>query len=423
MTLGQAIALLLLLLTAWAGYLRFRDVLYPPVLQSGVWLVILGLYLLNQDQFVPISPLAYGVVVGTALAFSAGAFVAVIGHRVVRQPLRDLVFAPKPWYASLLFWIALIGLVPFLRAALALGATGPFDNFYMNLRFNATNAEVDTAGGAFGVASYFLPVSYVSVFVQTLFEGYRRHRLTYFVSLAVALAYAFLFTGRTNFLVLVVTLAGILLITRRIPVTRTALVGTLVFGAVFTGIGFLTGKAGQDQSSLAAQVRGVYDVVMLYAVGALPAFDAFIHGGHEWGWGAYTFRTPLAVLSHLGVPVGVVPLIQEYEFVPFPTNVYTVYHPYFADFGYAGLVVFPFLLGCLHGYLYRRATRGHLPSVLLYALSLFPLMMQFFQDQYFSLLSMWVQYVVLIFVFFYRIRLVAPALSSAARCLPSTSSS
>ena len=52
-----------------------------------------------------------------------------------------------------------------------------------------------------------------------------------------------------------------------------------------------------------------------------------------------------------------------------------------------------------------------------YGLSLYPLLFQFYQDNYFSLLSLWLQYGFLLFLYFYRVRLIAPT------CALSTSSS
>jgi len=85
-----------------------------------------------------------------------------------------------------------------------------------------------------------------------------------------------------------------------------------------------------------------------------------------------------------------------------PTNVYTVYQPYIRDFGALGGVSVLFILGFLHAELYRRATvrSPHAIYVLLFALSLFPLAMQVFQDMYFSVLSLWVQYVTYAVVLF-----------------------
>ena len=85
-----------------------------------------------------------------------------------------------------------------------------------------------------------------------------------------------------------------------------------------------------------------------------------------------------------------------------PANVYTVHHPYIKDFGPLGGVLMLFGLGFLHSVVYRRATvhNPHAIYVFLFALLLFPLLMQVFQDMYFTLLSMWLQYGTYGIVFF-----------------------
>ncbi|PYT03367.1 MAG: hypothetical protein DMF60_18625 [Acidobacteria bacterium] len=109
--------------------------------------------------------------------------------------------------------------------------------------------------------------------------------------------------------------------------------------------------------------------------------------------GVNSFRTILAVLRALGFGTPYVPLVQPYVDIPMPMNVYTVYQPYFKDFGIGGiLTLFP--LGLAHGFLYRKATvrNPHAVYVFLFSLSLFPLSTQVFQDMYFSVLSTWIQY-------------------------------
>jgi oligosaccharide repeat unit polymerase len=91
--------------------------------------------------------------------------------------------------------------------------------------------------------------------------------------------------------------------------------------------------------------------------------------------------------------------LQPYIKTPVLTNVYTVYQPYFLDFSYVGVVLIQFFLGLLHGHIYKRAVSGSAFFVTLYGLSLYPLVMQFFQDQYLNLLSTWVQFAVVVGMF------------------------
>ena len=50
-----------------------------------------------------------------------------------------------------------------------------------------------------------------------------------------------------------------------------------------------------------------------------------------------------------------------------------------------------FLLGSLHGWVFRQLKAGLPIIVVANALLFYALLMQFFQDQYFSLMSQWIQ--------------------------------
>src|SRR5438128_12375967 len=105
------------------------------------------------------------------------------------------------------------------------------------------------------------------------------------------------------------------------------------------------------------------------------------------------FRTIFAVFNKIGFEIEVPPLIKEYQYTPFASNVYTVYQPYFDDFSVFGILLIQFFLGLFHGFLYKKIESRKPIYIILYSISLYPLFMQFFQDQYFNLLSTWIQYI------------------------------
>jgi oligosaccharide repeat unit polymerase len=105
-----------------------------------------------------------------------------------------------------------------------------------------------------------------------------------------------------------------------------------------------------------------------------------------------TFRTPLAVLRFLGAPVEVPEMIQpNVTFASYLINVYTVFSPYYRDFGVVGVGLFLGVLGALHGWIFRQLKTGMPIIIVANALLFYALIMQFFQDQYFSLMSQWIQ--------------------------------
>jgi oligosaccharide repeat unit polymerase len=409
MGLGPLIILILLgLLTAF-NYLRYRDVLYPPVLQAGVWTGALAFYLVNQEMLVPLSGPLFAIIVGGVLLFSAGGYLATRDFAPRRQPLSARDFSPRLAYDRLLFWLPIVGLIPFLLRAYFLAQVGPYDDFFNNLRYAVSEVEDPATEGGFGVLAYLVPISFASVAVQMLLGSYRTNRWAFVSSVLTAGVYAFFATGRTYVMLLLIMGIGILLITRRVSPVRTLAMSLSTGLILFLILGMLVGKGGSIVDEFDVTFETVWSVFVTYAVGSLPALDSFIQAHEGLGWGQNTFRTFYAVAEGIGLDLEVQPLVKEFEFVPYPTNVYTVYQPYFADFALAGIGVAALFFGWLHGYLYRRADSGNLLAILLYALSLYPLFMQFFQDQYFSLLSLWVQFGVLLTLYFFRFRFLSGA--------------
>jgi hypothetical protein len=71
-------------------------------------------------------------------------------------------------------------------------------------------------------------------------------------------------------------------------------------------------------------------------------------------------------------------------FVPIPTNVYTVYKFFLQDFGYAGAMLAICSIGFLHGIIYRYAKGGSKSGIYFYAITMFPMLMSFFDDTYYN---------------------------------------
>jgi len=74
--------------------------------------------------------------------------------------------------------------------------------------------------------------------------------------------------------------------------------------------------------------------------------------------------------------------IESVTFVPFATNVYTVYEHYFLELGIIGTLVLLLFIGLLHSLLYLKAKQGGRFSIYLFAYSMYPVLMVFFADCY-----------------------------------------
>lgn len=94
----------------------------------------------------------------------------------------------------------------------------------------------------------------------------------------------------------------------------------------------------------------------------------------------------------------VMPNLQEFVWVPIPTNVYTVFQPFFQDFGYKGVAFFASVYGVITGFIYRLARNGGQVTRCVYAYVVYILMLQFFQEVFIVGISDLFQYIIIFFL-------------------------
>jgi oligosaccharide repeat unit polymerase len=353
-----------------------------------IWFgVILG-YSIGRDSYIPL-PAEFLLMLlaakGLALALLAIAFTV---PRRPPEPQSEDWAAVARSNSLRLAQLAVICAAPFayLRATELAGSDGIFSVLgYMKLRLAMTED-----GQSFGVISYFsvLTFSVSAVVVRAYFEK-QLGLLWLLVSVVVSLFYTYLSTGRTFVLLFLIMLVAPLVVTGLVRIKGVVIA---LFGVIgmFTLIAAMTAKGVSAEEGLAENLISMATSLRSYTVAPLLAFYRFVESSQPLEWGINTFRFFYSILIALGMPGNPPPLIREYVTVPDLTNVYTVYEVYFRDYSQFGLFIPPlFLVG--HWWLYRASLRRGGPWVFLYSTSLYPLVMQFFQDQYMSLLSMWIQ--------------------------------
>jgi len=390
MEYSQVLVIAISLFVAVASYLRFRDPLYPPVIHSSLWALVVFLFALNSDAFYPLSWKLYFLVGFGCFAFALGSYIATYEfrpeHKVWRFPVET------NWLLVALLTISVIGLPFYVRRAYQVAAGGPTGNLLVDLRFNMLVQHQE-----FGVLVYLVPLATVVAGIHLLVAPSKRLQTA--ISVIVALAYSILTTGRTSAFALIFLLFGIQLVTRRLKV-KYATIGILACLAVFfVGVAIVQGKGINVDASFKDNLALLGENVRTYLLGALPALDSFMRSDPAPALGAYTLRFFFVLGDKLGLAL---PVRSELPWVKVPamTNVYTVYQPYFADFSFPGAATVQIFLGFFHGILYRRATSGDPMFICLFSLALYPLALQVFAEQYFLGLSLWIQCTIVLWVYF-----------------------
>lgn len=388
-----AVVLLAIHLSLW----RKGRVSPIGVIHSLLWLGVSLSYALWQTDLEVISTQTLWVMAIGIAVFSGG---ILIGMQLKPLPAKflhpDGIFIGPTPLPAIIVIVSVVGLASMLHQALGLvsmDTSSSFlgsDSWYARLRL----ALVSERKGSYGLASYVLNFSLVgSAYLAYVSRTSKSNRMLW-PSILLSLGLCFLATGRTYLI-----LFGCLMLVAVAPSGQNKRIGWLV--AALVGLVVLTLVGGRlNQASAGAFFASLEHHAKLYFVAPVAALNYLVNSDLPSTTGGYTFRTVLAVMRAMGMGVEVPDLVQLYPHVKLSANVYTVFSPYYRDFGITGVALFMALLGLMHGWVLRQLS--HQRSFLLVAVSgilLYAMLMQFFQDQYFSLLSQWIQLIGWAYVF------------------------
>lgn len=366
-----------------------------------VWsLVFIGYYAI-KETFIPVST-DYYVLIFTAKAL-AMLILGVVFLKTNKTKTNNNLKIVKI-NKELLFIaqvIVAVGLLFVFFRANSLSGGGVFTvSGYVRLRTSLTHF-----GEGYGVLGYLLIISFVVTSLMAFLYAQKKVSfLMLFFSSSVSLFYAYFSTGRTSFLLFFCLVFFPLVLIKFIDKKKFILSSIgLVFSFLF--IAAMTSKGVSLKADFSANVSSVINSFIGYSLAPFVAFYNLteIFNGHDFG--SNTFRFFYALAHSLGLtsdePVS---LIREFSYVPQAVNVYTVYEVYFKDFRYVGVFIPPlFLIG--HYLLYSISQSRGGVFIFYYSASVYPLVMQFFQDQYFSLMSQWIQIIIWFFLFTIRVNL------------------
>ncbi|HEY2545234.1 MAG TPA: O-antigen polymerase [Candidatus Acidoferrum sp.] len=372
-------------LTVLNYYAGRRNVLYPAFFFSLIWLVVLCLYLVPLVELNPLGAVTLAIVTSGIVAFSAGASFAGWWH-------------PRPPVASLsrnsvkraLFFYCLAALPLFFLETRRLSAAGGLEGFLFSARASLIEAT-ENGERQYSSPLYTITVT-LSVFVAFILlieaREWKKERVWVWGSILTAVAFAVLTTGRVTLLGLTAGLTGIFLLKKKQFSAKEAwkffrwpLAAILI---LFLVLVLFTKDISQDEGTKDIFARLVFG----YAVLPLAGFDYVVHHDSEYKHDPnHTFAPVLAALVPLGVQYRPPPP-NDFISVPVPVNVFTVFRFFYVDFGFAGMLVVLFLIGAGQTWIFRKALIGDHLYIFLFAVSLYPLAMVAFDDQYSQILTL-----------------------------------
>lgn len=379
--------------------------MHPAVLFSLVWFVILSLHFIFSftllDKLFPLNLSTYIIFFIGAVAFSFGAFIQTV--IVEKNELKGNIIKKFTNQKGLsltlrciILAIIIIGLPFYIQAAYRVFLASNIDSFFIGLRTELAYGIEDI-----GWTKYLVSFSLV-VFAINLYSFFlkrnRTNSIILILNLIVTLTYILLVTGRGIFLMLLLLYLGIsFLVNNKFSVRRVSLF-LLLFLFFFISIGIMFGKGGNKDNTIMENINPVLQMTAIYLVTPMNALDYEqhhqFHVGYEGDYSLRFFKKMAEQLQFIRNEK-VKELIQPFVFVPYSTNVYTIYSPYIRDFGKIYGWFMLFLFGFINTFIYFKAvSTKSLRFSVYFSFLLFPLVMSFFQDQYLSLFSTWLQIVI-----------------------------
>ena len=137
---------------------------------------------------------------------------------------------------------------------------------------------------------------------------------------------------------------------------------------------FNISKESQNQDSM-----DFVDFLGIYVTSPIVAFEK-LRITITNGWGVNTFNDVFPYLRYFGIHLESINRLQDFVYVPVPTNVYTIMQPFYNDFGSMGVAVFGILYGWAAGYVYRKFYDGSDTYKCIYTFLVEVIIIQFYNE-------------------------------------------
>lgn len=240
-------------------------------------------------------------------------------------------------------------------------------------------------------------LSYLAIYELFSKNVVNRDRIYLVLQIVISLIYMLFMTTRTVWFTFLIPCIILIVLTKYKDNKSLLKYGGALFAIFFMLILVLSLMRGQ---------KGSLEDIRLYLCSGIVQFTNWMKNQGERLNGRYTFRIVFAILNKLNIYKNDVVWVDQtllkipgLDWKHTSGNVYTFYHGYAQDFGIWYALFIQFLVGAFHGFIYKMArVKKETFWVVLYAVFMYPLLTQFFSDQYASSMSLWLQITIVLLV-------------------------
>ncbi|MGV0983521.1 MAG: O-antigen polymerase [Limnohabitans sp.] len=382
-------------------------ILHPASIFSFIWTVQWLGVLFSGDYFYTVSGYTMMTSLAGLISFSLG--VILTSSLKIHSPaILNRDYANNRYLLTIAIFILLFFSYKIFQINTAFMSFDILEGGLAELRYVISIEEEDVLG----IYKYGQPISLTLMLLTfiRLITKYLKEKVIdkpqlylFFIFFCFSFYAAFFSTGRGIVLMIFISLIISYLCTlkeKKISrsIIKSGLVFTFLSYFIFTIMGEILGKVSGNFSD-------AINSIVNYQFSALPALSFFIEKNSlsimDSNLGSDTIRLFRAIFSKLGFATPPESLVQEFVFVPIPTNIYSFYHFHLRQFGWLGVILFPFSFGVAHQIIYRYAFSKNSTDYhkLIFAISIIPLLNSTGGDTYFSNASIWISIGLIGFIF------------------------
>ncbi|MHB1389944.1 MAG: O-antigen polymerase [Thermoleophilia bacterium] len=385
--------IIFMVILAAINYWVTRMLYCPPTFFALLWAVLLFALFLSGDFFYPIADV-------TLLLYSMGVFMFSIGGLLVfflypNRPRTNMSGNPRDFsftnrFLDIGLLILLLSLPFYWRYLQQLGTASGIEDFWIGLRLQTSSGEEGNAGfGIFGyLAAFSTFISLAAYYVNdgTLYQRFRAYAL-----ITVSLTYHVLTASRLGAMITIFGIVGVTLVHYGRIRIKSLIIGIIIFVLIFSVPAIILKKGGSTENDFSDNVVSLTESFKVYVLGGSVAMNDVVidPASIDSNWRSLRFFTTIA--NRLGSNFYLPSSNLDYTLTPMPTNVYTIYFPYFQDYGWVGTALIMFILGALTTWVCILAINGDPQAAVFFGLIFGSLILSCATEPFMTSFSYWIQ--------------------------------
>lgn len=360
------------------------DVFSPWVLTVGIWGVNLSLYFLQSDTLYPIQQKFWNcLIVWIPLFLITSIISATISNSATAtfEESNKNIFNKQVF--NILWAISMILSPLYLYKVMKIVLQFSTTDLLYNIRMLAVSGEA----GSLLLNS--VQAINLALFICAVWHFSDVSKLKFIAIIIANFVVEFAMMEKSGILVMILSTLFVLHQKKRIKVRTIGITLGLTIVLFFL---INSSKESQHQESTT-----FLEFFGMYVTSPAVAFGYLNEDLNQY-FGINTFSQIYQYLNAFGFNFRYITRIQEFVYVPVPTNVYTIFQPFYEDFGVTGVGVFACIYGFIFGWIYGKYKAGNSYCKLLYTYCVEIIIIQFYNENFLQNLFMSVGIIVWTFL-------------------------